>query len=302
MATTSSNRGKTKQTKPIKTASAKSTAAKSRTAKASRSAASVKRSRFGLPALRVPSLLSVSIIVFFGLAVLAWLLMSDASYPITVTHLTSDVLLSQGAETAYITAHRPFYDVELRWVVVAVMLLSLIAPLLYLTRLRQYYSQSLAGRIVATRWLDLMVTTSIMIGTVSVLVGITDLITIKLITGFLVITCLLSWLAERNNARGSRPVWGSFAIGLVTGTIPWLAIGVTHIATLLYGMVRSPWYVYAVCFAVLIGFCLIGLNQLKAYRWKDGRSDYLQIERNYLLINLVTKGLFAVLLIIGLAK
>ena len=242
-------------------------------------------------------------VLFLGLAAAAPFVMEPISYMFTQAHLARDALLSQDG-TAFIPAHRAVWDMELRWALSTVMALSAVLPILYLTKLKDRYANRLiSGRVVEWRWLDLAVTSALMVVIVAMLVGYTDIGTLKMMAGAMVLACGLGWLAEQqNNQKSRRPVWSALGLGVIAGALPWLVIGIAKASTLLFGGVRSPWYVYAACVIALGGFILLALNQWNQHRRFRAWADYAFVERNYALISVATKVAFAAVLIIGLAK
>lgn len=272
------------------------TKTKTKTAKVNSPAQKAKRELWSLG-----NLLSISIVLYVALAIAVIALLRDTAFPVTITHLTNNALVGTDG-TAFITANRPLFDVDLRWMLLALLAVSAVTPLLYLTKLKSYYAQRVEKRrVLEARWIDLGINSAIMVGVIAMFSGITDLMYLKLLGGFMVITCILGWLAERQNERATSPVWTAFNISLLAGVMPWLAIGVTKSATLFYGGIRSPWYVYVACFAALIGFGLLARNQYRQHRRQGKFADYPVVERNYQTITLVTKVSFVVALLIGLA-
>lgn len=252
--------------------------------------------------LTLTKLLAILSVVYLGLAVAAAVLMSPVSNSLTLTHLTNDALLSQD-KTVFVSAARPLFDLELRWALIGLLLLSTVLPVLYLTKLKNFYANRLANsRVLGLRWIDLAVTSALMIEIIALLVGYSDLMTLKLMGGLIGATCALGWLAERANANTDRRLWAPFIVSLVTGALPWVAIGAAKAATLLFGEVRNPWYVYALCVTTLLGFTLLAWNQFNQHRRFRSWANYPVVERNYLLIGAATKIAFAVILIIGLSK
>ncbi len=286
----------TRKTSARKTKTSKTTVKKSSVAASAANQSLVQR------VLRLNTLHIVSVILFAGLAVAAALLMQAVSFPLAVTHLTNDALLSQDS-TVFAIAHRNIVDVQLRWILVSVLALSVVLPVLYLTKLKDYYAKTISkGRVNGLRWIDLAVSSALMVEIIMLLVGYNDLMMLKLAGGLIGVTCALGWLAEKQNATGRKPVWNAFVISLVTGALPWIAIGASKIATVLYGSVRNPWYVYALCVTALAGFILLAVNQWNGHRRFRGWANYAVVERNYVLISLITKTTFAVILIAGLSK
>lgn len=224
--------------------------------------------------------------------------MNASSYSLTLGHLAKDNLAST-THTVFAPALQSVYDVEARWLVVIVLLLSAVLPLLYLTKLKVRYAAYLNGtRMQPFRWMDIAVTGALMTEIAALLSGVSDIPTLKLIAGVVVVAAALGLIAERQNNAAAKPVRSAYLIGIFTALLPWLLIAAYATATIVYGMVRSPWYVYALYAALLAGLALQARNQRMALRG----ANYLIVERNYIAISLLTKAAFAIILITGLAK
>jgi len=236
--------------------------------------------------------------LFVLLALVAGYFMNTTSYSLTLGHLAQDDLASR-THTVFAPAIQSVYDVEARWLVVAVLLLSAILPVLYLTRLKDRYAQYVnTTRMLPFRWIDLAVTGALMTEIAALLSGVSDVPTLKLIAGVVVVAAVLGLIAERQNNAVAKPVRSAYITGIVTAVLPWLLIAAYAVATVVYGMVRSPWYVYALYAALLAGLALQARNQRMSLRG----ANYLVVERNYVAISILTKAAFAIILIAGLAK
>lgn len=295
---------KTTARKNTKTVSAKAKNSKSTTkpkaAKnlvgSNRSVVSVINQKVTAQTLRSLNMVTAGLLALLALA--AAYLMNALSYPLTVGYMARDVLQSAD-QTVFAPAVQTVMDVEIRWLVVATLLLSLVLPILYMTKLKEKYEAYLnKTRMVPFRWVDLAVTGSLMVATVALLSGVNSLPTLKLLGGLMVITAALGLIAERQNDKAVVPVKSAYYLSLFAGVLPILLFASYAIYTTVYGMVRYPWYVYALYAVILIGFGLIARN----LRMQIRGANYMIVERNYLAFNLLTKAAFAVVLIIGLAS
>jgi len=259
---------------------------------------SIRRDRSGaLTQLNV-----ISAVLFAGLAILAGLFMNSRSYQLVTGLLTKDELVSK-VTTVFVPAVHRVYDIELRWAVVAIMVASAILPLLYATRLKRQYAANLAGRTHLWRWIEMAVIGALMVEVVALLSGVQDVMTLKLMGGMVVISGLLAWLAEtQKNEIAVKPMRVTYVLSVIAGALPWLLIAAYAAGTPLYGMVRNSWFVYALYAVGLLGFMLTALNLRKQLRRTVQVVDYELTERNYLLINLLTRVAFATILITGLIK
>lgn len=293
-----------KTTTKAKTQTKKTTASRATSTKKAAVAQKAKQakkvvSKTGTLPARIRQLNFAALLLSLLSAVGAGLLMKEKSQELTLQHLTRDDVLSK-ADTVLGPATRVVYDVDIRLALISLLVLSAILPLLYLTRLKGHYQSGLRNRVLPLRWVDLALSTALMLEIVAVLSGIDDLLTLKMMGGLIGATCALGWLAERQNADSRQPVWSAYAVSLVTGAFPWLAIAASAVVTYVYGMVRAPWYVYALYVVTLGGFGLLALNQFRQHR--DKGADYARVERNYLAIGLLTKVAFTAVLVAGLLK
>ncbi|HSX24260.1 MAG TPA: heliorhodopsin HeR [Candidatus Saccharimonadales bacterium] len=277
-----------------KTKTAKKTTAKTTVSKAVVSAGVDKKTvQTGLSSLN-----TLSIIMALALAGVAGFFMNHTSYQLFTGLLTKDELASK-TTTVFVPAVHAVYDLELRWALVAILILSAIVPLLYLTRLKRQYADTLKSKVNLMRWIDMAVISALMVEVIALVSGVQDIATLKLIGVFIGVTCVLGWLSDRQNATGTKPVWTTYVVSLVTGALPWLLIATYAGGTLLWGMVRSPWWVYALYGTTVVSFIGYIMNQMRHIK---RRQAYEVTERNALQISLFAKIAFAVILIVGLYK
>ncbi len=240
---------------------------------------------------------TVTVGVFLLLAILAGVLMSSKNYPLTVGYMAKDQLASDNG-TVYAIAAQGIYDIELRWIVVGILVLSSIVPLLYRSRWEKPYSEAVrTTRRVPWRWFDYGVTMGLTLEVVALISGVQDMFVLKLIGGLVFVTCMLGLIAERQNNTGEKFVRSAFYASIFSGVLPWVLIASYAVATVTYGETWAPWYVYASYVATIVGFSLLALNQWKSHR---KRGDYIATERNYVLVNLLTKAAFAIILIVAI--
>ena len=150
------------------------------------------------------------------------------------------------------------------------------------------------------RWFDLGITGALIMEVVALLSGVNDLMVLKMVGGAVFVTGMLGLIAERQNNSTSKPVWSAYLTSLFSGVLPWFLIASYAVGTVVYGSVRAPWYVYAVYAAFAGGWLLIAANEHKQYRKVGAWANYMVVERNYVVLSLLTKVAFAAILIAGL--
>lgn len=299
----SSTKAKTKtakaKTKSTNKTAPKRAAAKSTSKTASKSAAVKKAAAKNIRAAReitVNSLLGLHTIaagVYLLLLLAAVTLMNNVSYQLTLGYITKDELAGGLAP-----AVQGIYDIEIRWLVAATLLISAVFPVLYLTRRKNRYTNFVTNtRMLPCRWADFAITGALMTAVAALLSGVSDIPTLELIGGLVVATAALSVITERQNNTVSKPVRSAYYTSLFTGLLPWLLIAAYAVASVIYGTSRD-WYVYALYAAVLGGFVLQARNLYKQVRG----ANYLMTERNYVVISMLTKAAFTIVLIAGLLR
>lgn len=305
MATTKkSTKSKSKTAKKPSTKSTKAAAAakKSVSAKPVKSVPAFKSTKITTRTSKISAIANLQIVaavLSIGLAVLAGFYMSQKSYQLFTGLLTSDELAST-VSTVFVPAIRSIYDVEVRWLAVAALVLSAIFPLLYLTRLKGLYERGRQKRAFLWRWIENGLIGALLVIITALLSGVQDLLTLKVLGGLVIVSALLAWSAEKQHAETQRPATAAFLLSLVTGLLPWLLIGAYAIATPIYGMVRNTGFVYGLYAILLVGFIATALNLRKYLTSTSTTGSYELAERNYTLINLLVRTGFAVTLIVGL--
>lgn len=240
----------------------------------------------------------ISAFISLGLAGVAAYFMGNHAVQVFTSLLTRDELTSR-VITVLAPATRRLFDVELRWYVVAVMLLSAVLPILLLTVFKNQNEPSVARKINLWRLIDSAVIGSLVVAGVALLSGVQDIMTLLLMIGLIFVSAVLGWFAEKQNANKPGSARNIFVLDVFAGALPWLIIAGYAVGTFLFGMVRSPWYVYALYTTTALGFLAYAFNQNKLL---TSTQDYPTSERKYAQIGTFIRVAFAVILIIGLQK
>ena len=250
---------------------------------------------------QIQDIYKISIVVYAILALAVVTMVSKVTYQLTWGFLAKDELASKTSAVLVPGSH-PAFDLQIRSAILLILALSIIVPYLYIMRLQKQHQQAMKNRVLTLRWIDLGITTAIMVVIIAVLSGVTDIFTLILIAGLMATTCFLGWMAERQAKEAKKLVMPTFIASLFTGSFPWMLIFGYAVATPFLAAVRAPWYIYALYVSSLGSFTLLALNQFLQNTGYKQWKDYSFIERNYALISLFSKTAFAVILIIGLKK
>lgn len=250
----------------------------------------------GVRATGLRRLHGISAIVFVVLAIVAGALMKATDYQLSLGYLAQDELLAK----TFMPAQQVLMSIDLRWVVVAVMIISALLSIARMTRLSATEDKGLKIRVQPWRWVDFALTGGTMIAVVAILYGIQDLTTLKLLSALVVFAIVFAWIAERENSGASKVIKGAYLASVLAGLVVLATLTVHGWSTVFYGAIRFPWYAYALFGSAVVTAAALTLNQYFGFRGKGSWSNYLLIERNYLLLNVVTKAAFAIILIVGL--
>ncbi len=242
---------------------------------------------------------ALHIIISLVAAVAAVVLMSRAGQSISTGLVVSNELAAEG-QSHLVPAIHYLYELEVRYVLVAIMVLSALVPLRNILQPKQY-ANDLKNKTNIFRWLDKAIVGGMMLGVVASLSGVQDFMTLKLVGAFIVVTALLGWLSERQNTSDAKD-WSAYGISVLTGTMPWMMIAAYSLGTVIWGRNNQHWYVYALYLSVFLSSIAYALNGANYIRKFKSWSDYMVVERNYVLIDIVNRTLFAVILIVGLHK
>ena len=244
----------------------------------------------------------ISAVVFAILTLGVWFLMKPTSLPLVVGHATKDELASQST-TVFAPAIHHLMDIDMRYALTALLVLAFVTSLLALTSWRKQYVQQLDSRLSPLTWISLGgILPALMVEIIAMFCGGQDVLFLKALVGLILLSGIFGWLAERENKGARRPQWLNFWLLVASGGAAWLVLLAMLLATSLYGMVRLPWFVYGLFLVFSTASLAALINLTYDLKKLKGAKKFAVVERNYLVINIFSKGLFALVLIIGLKK
>lgn len=236
----------------------------------------------------------VSIVLSIALGLLVILGMNHTAYQLVLNFWGSNDLASHST-TVFAPANRVVWEIQARWFLFVLLLIGLIVDALFLN---SKTSKKKVKEEVSTKFrsLDFGLTSGLIILIVAILSGVQD-IPVLLIIWALVLLASLTF-AHALKLKSIKDSKNLVLISNLIRLLPWLVIAVYACSTIVYGMVRSPWYVYVV---YLIGLFDLGLifylSSLINNRNKNQRDDI-----EILIYNRLFKAVFVVVLVIGLLK
>jgi len=140
------------------------------------------------------------------------------------------------------------------------------------------------------RWIEYSLSSSLMVVLIAMLTGIADVAALIALFGVNASMILFGLLMEHYEQPG-RPNWLSYWFGVLTGAVPWIAIGLY-----LWSPTTSaepPAFVYAIFISLFVFFNSFAINMVLQYRRVGPWRSYLFGESAYILLSLVAKSALA---------
>jgi hypothetical protein len=222
--------------------------------------------------------------------------MNTTSAQVLLGHLTKDELASR-AGTVLAPAAHVMYEVEFRWLLVGFLALSAVLAILRGTRYKAVEDAGVKNKVQPIRWIDYALTGAVAFFIAGLMNGLQDLVALKISAISILVAAYLAWVFERENAVNGKPARSVYTASAVLTVVPVLYLAVTMFATGVYGMVRSPWYAYAVALIAALYLLVTARMQWNAFK---NKYDFAFVNRNFNRFAVASKLALAVVLIIGL--
>jgi hypothetical protein len=239
----------------------------------------------------------------FGVALLllaiAVLVIGNASSePVTTQYLAKDELASAiGGKSVLAPAIRHLFDVPLSWMVAGFLSTFGVIYLLAATLVRTKYEAWLDRGVNNLRWLGFGLGGGLIIATISMLSGVSDISTLGLIFGSVLIASFLALAVEDlGAARQLRRMLAGGAILLLFLT--WLIFVRSSGAVFMYdgSLPTYLYYLYASATLLLVAVCTaLYLRVEKRGRW----SDTFYTEKMFMGLGFVVASLLALQVFAG---
>lgn len=144
------------------------------------------------------------------------------------------------------------------------------------------------------RWVEYSLSSTLMINSIALITGITDLAAHIALAFANVSMILFGWIMEMVNAPDRSNWWTPFWFGCIAGIGPWLAIAAyIWFNVTQEGAEGPPTFVYGIIFSLFAFFNTFALNQWLQYRGRGKWADYVYGETVYIVLSLVAKSVLA---------
>lgn len=232
--------------------------------------------------LRIYNGVAALIHLFQAVAVLS--LTNDFSIPVTAMFLDGPPGTDPGTVTT-------LFDFRIGWGVAAFLLMSAVAHLtLIMPGVFQWYIGQLETRRNYARWIEYSFSSSLMIVIIAMLPGITDISALIALFAVNASMILFGLVMEKYEQPG-RPSWLSYWFGVLTGSIPWIAIAIYLWSP--GSSAQPPTFVYGIFFSLFLFFNSFALNMVLQYKRTWRWRNYIFGEKAYIFLSLTAKSLLA---------
>jgi Heliorhodopsin len=243
----------------------------------------------------------VWLVLAAGLGSALVLLAKAKEVSLGLTHLTKDQLLSTPENLELGSAISLVYDVDIRWILLAGIIVSAVLALLALTKWKASVAKQSKKKSVWINWLDHGVVQVPVVVTLAILLGQFDIISIKLIAIFTALATYFGYLSEKENST-KKPVWRYFHMFWVASLIVWAALITAAITTVVKGSVGLPWQLWAALIAGALATLDISLNQMAYVKKRKQWKDFAFVERNQQVSSVILRLATVSFLIVGLSQ
>ncbi len=296
MATTKKSTTKAKTKTAAKSTTKKTTTKKvTRTKKPAAISASSKTTTNKLLTTRMLRRFNIVSALLYLLAIApVVLLMKQTMLTVTLPYMTVDPLNQTGTLAS---AVRQLYVIDLRWLLVAILVLSALFSLLHATRLKDFYNRQIQKKQLWTRWLELALVGGVMFEVAALLSGWQTIFELKFVWLALLFLTYVGYRQEVHASENGvvRSEYQTIALIIKISLV--IAFAATAFTTYIWGITSNPWYVYALYGVILVIFIMLGRHFKRAVD-----APALVAERNYLVLSLVSRLAFVGLIVAGLYK
>jgi hypothetical protein len=242
------------------------------------------------------------IYVLQAIAIIYGQLLTTAKlFPVGVSYLTLNPIASElTGHNVFSAAAQYSFDVNLLFIVTILFFVSAVIYASSASVFRKYYEADLKKKMNKVRWFQYAFIAGMMMASIAILTGISDLASLVMIFAFEMIMFLIGLVMESNNHANKIPNWPIYVVGCIAGLVPWLVILGYIWGADTYGNGGVPDFVYWICLSIFLVFSGFAVNMFLQYKKHGNWANYLYCERNYMILGLLGQTLLAWQLFLGI--
>ena len=184
------------------------------------------------------------------------------------------------------------FDLSLPMLIAIFFFLSAAAHFIIATVYNKKYNANLEKGINKARWIEYSISASIMMVSIALLVGVSDIMSLVMIFALTSIMNLMGLVMEIHNQTTKKTNWISYIIGCLAGAVPWVVIAFYFWMSADNGK-AAPTFVYWIFVSIFVFFNCFAFNMILQYKKIGNWKNYLYGELAYIVLSLVAKSLLA---------
>lgn len=213
--------------------------------------------------------------------------------PVSAGFLTPDAqTLDSAGHPVLSPAIHHLFDINLAYTVAAFLLVAAAVRLGAASTLRRAYEKDLKNGYSRLRWFEFGLAGGLIMVTLALVNGVTDLSAIILIFGFVVAGAFLNYEREIHTHDSKTNAWWARWGGIKTSLAPWVVIAIYLWGGHAYGQ-GLPAYIYWLDGSLFVSFLVWAWAVDQSAKARGWWADYLNTEQAYLIISLVTSAALA---------
>jgi Heliorhodopsin len=250
-----------------------------------------KKTKSQLKNLNQLNKLAVALLAFQAILILIMANSAIGSRSITTSFLTTDPQTTDvNGQAVLAPAVHNLFDLNLAYLVAAILLISAVIRLLVATSGQKTYEKELKKSFSRSRWFEFALVNGLVMVALAIVSGVSDASALLLILALVGFAGFLNYLREINPDIGKLNSWLRLWGGVKAALIPWLVVGIYVWGARAYGS-GLPAYIYWLDGSLLVLFLAWAWLDFQI-SYKRGRwADYLNVEQGYIILSLITTAL-----------
>ena len=187
---------------------------------------------------------------------------------------------------------KELFGLSLPMLIAIFFFLSATAHFIIATVYNKKYNSDLEKGINKARWIEYSISASIMMVSIALLVGVSDIMSLVMIFALTSVMNLMGLVMEIHNQTTKKTSWISYIIGCLAGAVPWVVIAFYFWMSADNGK-AAPDFVYWIFVSIFVFFNCFAFNMVLQYKKIGKWKNYLYGELAYIVLSLIAKSLLA---------
>ncbi len=212
---------------------------------------------------------------------------------ITTNYLTQDTIASTDSNTVMSQATRNLFDINVAYLLAAMFFVAAIIHILAATIWRVKYEADIKSGVSRARWIEYGIGGGIMMATVALLSGVSDISALVVTFGTMSVAGLLGLVMELYKKANKSVNWFVFATSALSVIVSVAVIVLGFLGAYKYGEGSLPTYNYWITATVFVYLIILAGIVVSHYKGKGRFTDYISTEKAYIFLSFAAKSALA---------